>query len=228
MTFTIFIREQLRSFLVIGFLLLPILLASAQEITQDSVTTPFRKGRWLSGLSGSFSSSALEISGSEELVSSNAYSLEVFTGTFFKDRWFVGANILAGRSEGSGLVERESETFLLGPSIGYYFLKESYGSLYLSVLPGYIRIRETSSVDLERRLVQQTVEGPGFALRTRLGYAYVISDRVVLDVGVGTSLAWLDIDLTSEALGANQNDSIFSNSTFFSFGFNVILDEFFF
>ena len=107
-------------------------------------------------------------------------------------------------------------------------MKDHYGSLYLSVLPGYIRVRETSSVNADRRLIEQNVEGPGFALRTRLGYAYVIADRIVLDVGVGTSLAWLDVTVDSEALGTNRKDSIFSNSTFFTFGFNVLLDEFFF
>lgn len=228
MTFKIFDRKQISKILILGLLLFPVIFIQAQETVEDSVNTPFRKGRWLSGLSGSFSSSALEISSEEELVSSNSYNLEIFTGHFFKDRWFLGINLLAGRSEGSGLVERESENFLIGPSVSYYFLKESYGSLYLSVLPGYIRIRETSSVDLESRLVEQTVEGPGFALRTRLGYAYVISDRIVLDVGVGTSLAWLDVDLQSDALGVDQQESIFSNSTFFTFGFNVLLDEFFF
>ncbi len=228
MTFKLTEREQSRIILVIVLLLLPVFFVAAQEASQDSLNTPFRKGRWLSGLSGSFSSSALEVSGTEELVSSNSYSLEIFTGTFIRDRWFIGANVLAGRSNGSGLVERESETFLIGPSVSYYFMKESYGSLYASVLPGYLRIRETSNINVDRRLIEQNVEGPGFALRARLGYAYVIADRIILDVGVGTSLAWLGVTVDSEALGANRDESIFSNTTFFTFGFNVLLDEFFF
>jgi hypothetical protein len=202
--------------------------AVAQDKDQDSIVTPFRKGRWLSGLSGSFNSNTLELSGSDQLVTTNAYNLEIFTGTFFRDRWFIGANVLAGRSSGGGLIDRESETFLIGPSASYYFLKETYGSLYFSLLPGYLRIRESSNLELDGRDIIETVEGPGFALRTKLGYAYVISDRIVLDVGVGTTFAWLDVQFESGLDRADREQSIFSNATFFSFGFNVLLDEFFF
>jgi len=195
---------------------------------QDSLLTPFRQGRWLSGLSGTFNSSTLNIESSDNLVSANSYGLEIFTGTFFKDRWFLGANIFVNSSTGDGLITKESESLLLGPSVGYYFLREPYGSLYLSALPGYFRIRESASVEPAGETIKELAEGPGFATRMRLGFAYVISDRIVLDVGVGTTLAWVDIDFTSTIEQTNRTESIFSNTTFFSFGFNVLLDEFFF
>lgn len=199
-----------------------------QDRTNDTLTTPFRKGRWLSGLNGSFSSSTLKLASTDELFSSNAYGLEIFTGIFFKDRWFAGFNILAASSSGAGLIERESETLLVGPSISHYFLKEHYGSLYVSVLPGYIRVREEGSVQAEQEIIAQRADGPGFATRIRLGYSYVISSRIVLDVGVGTNLSWLDVEYRSDVQDTVREESIFSNATFFSFGFNVLLDEFFF
>jgi hypothetical protein len=107
-------------------------------------------------------------------------------------------------------------------------MKEPYGSLYVSVLPGYIRVREQGSVVTADEILNQRAEGPGFATRIRLGFSYVISRRIVLDVGVGTNLAWLDLSYSSEAEAINRKESIFSNGTFFSFGFNVLLDEFFF
>ncbi|MGB5314728.1 MAG: hypothetical protein WBN56_01875 [Robiginitalea sp.] len=203
-------------------------MISTDNLSQDSVLTPFRKGRWLSGLSGTFNSSTLDLDSSENPVSTNSYGLEIFTGTFFKDRWFLGANIFVNSSSGNGLIEKESESLLVGPSLSYYFLKEPYGSLYLSVLPGYFRIRESVAVKPEGQFIQELAEGPGFATRMRLGFAYVISDRIVLDVGLGTTLAWVDIDFTSTIEQSARTESIFSNSTFFSFGFNVLLDEFFF
>ncbi len=206
---------------------------TAQEIStngqsQDSILTPFRKGRWLSGLSGTFNSSTLNIESSDNLVSANSYGLEIFTGTFFKDRWFLGANVFVNSSTGNGLINKESESFLVGPSLSYYFLKEPYGSLYMSVLPGYFRIRESAAIEPEGEIIQELAEGPGFATRTRLGFAYAISDAIVLDVGVGTTLAWVDIDFSSTSGQSDRTESIFSSSTFFSFGFNVLLDEFFF
>jgi hypothetical protein len=201
----------------------------AQDTAADTLTTPFKKGRWLSGLSGSFSSNTLKIESQEELFSTNSYGLEIFTGAFVRDRLFAGFNVLAFSSSGTGNVERESESLLIGPSVGYYFLKEPYGSLYASLLPGYIRFREESSFLDEVGITTRQAEGPGFSTRIRLGYAYVISQRVVLDVGVGTNLSWLDVTYSSNLEAGNQKkETIFSNATFFSFGFNVLLDEFFF
>lgn len=202
--------------------------AWAQDTSADTISTPFKKGRWLSGLSGSFSSNTLKLESKEGLLSTNSYGLEIFTGVFFRDRWFVGFNLLGFSSSGAGLIERKSESLIIGPSVSHYFLKEPYGSLYMSILPGYIRIREEGSIGEGDGINTQLAEGPGFAARFRLGYAYVISRRIVLDVGVGTTLSWLDINYNSDLESINRTESIFSNATFFSFGFNVLLDEFFF
>lgn len=200
----------------------------AQDTQADTLSTPFKKGQWLSGLSGSFSSNTLKLESEEGLFSTNSYGLEIFTGVFFQDRWFVGFNLLGFSSSGAGLIERKSESLIIGPSVGHFFLKEPYGSLYASILPGYIRIREEGSIREGAEINTQLAEGPGFAARLRLGYAYVISRRIVLDVGVGTTLSWLDINYNSDLESINKTESIFSNATFFSFGFNVLLDEFFF
>lgn len=154
--------------------------------------------------------------------------MEIFTGSFFRDRWFVGFNLLAFRAGSAGLIERKSESLLIGPSVSHYFLNEPYGSLYLSVLPGYIRIREESSITQEGVILTQLAEGPGFSTRIRMGYSYVISQRIILDVGVGANLSWLTVTYDSELEAIRRKESIFSNATFFSFGFNVLLDEFFF
>ena len=202
--------------------------AWAQDAPADTLSTPFKKGRWLSGLSGTFNSNTLRLESEEGLLSTNSYGLEIFTGSFFRDRWFVGFNLLALRSGAAGLLERKSESLLIGPSVSHYFLNEPYGSLYLSVLPGYLRIREESSTTEEGATITQQVEGPGFSTRIRLGYSYVISQRIVLDVGVGTNLSWLSVTYDSQLEAIRRKESIFSNATFFSFGFNVLLDEFFF
>ena len=194
----------------------------------DTVATPFKKGRWLSGLNGSFSSNVLKLDTRDELISTNSYGLQIFTGIFFRERWFAGINVLAISNNGSGLIERESESLVIGPSVSHFFLKEPYGSLYVSLLPGYIRIREENIVGIGNQISRQTMKGPGFTTRIRLGYSYVISKRIILDVGVGTQFAWLDVSYKSDIEETVFEESIFSNATFFSFGFNVLLDEFFF
>lgn len=222
--------SAIRFWIFLAFLMgtAPVTELSAQGSARDTVTTPFRKGRWLSGLNGSFSSNILKLESTEDLYATNSYGIEIFSGKFFRDRWFVGFNVIALGSSSSGLIERESESLVIGPSLSHYFLKEPYGSLYASILPGYIRVREEGSVVLDEQVFNQDAEGPGFATRLRLGYSYVISRRIVLDVGVGTNLAWLNVSYDSDIEGGTQKESIFSTGTFFSFGFNVLLDEFFF
>lgn len=200
----------------------------AQGADIDSVNTPFQKGRWMSGLNGSLSSSTLKLQSADDLVSTSAFDLQIFTGAFFKDRWLVALNLIVGSSNSAGLIETESERLVIGPSVSHYFLKDPFGSLYMSVLPGFIRVREVGSFKDQESVVRQQAEGPGFATRIRLGYSYVISKRIVLDVGVGTSLSWLKVDYESGLEELRQKETIFANSTFFSFGFNVLLDEFFF
>ena len=222
-------RKNLFEFMLPVLLFAFLLVApNGQVSAQDTISTPFRKGRWLSGLSGSFSSSTLKLESSENLFSSNSYGLEIFTGAFVKDRWFLGFNVLAISGSGAGLVERESESMIIGPSVSHYFLKEPYGSLYVSLLPGYIRIREEGTVSNQEVSFTQKAVGPGFSTRIRLGYSYVIAQRIVLDVGVGTNFSWVDIRYQSNLEGIDRDESIFANTTFFSFGFNVLLDEFFF
>lgn len=182
----------------------------------------------MTGLNGSFSSNTIEIGSADGLASTNQYGLEISTGWFFRDRWFLAANVNAQRGSGGGFIERDFETFLIGASVTYYFLKDHFGSLYLSALPGYVRLRDETRFERTDEILAETVEGPGFGLNLRLGYSYVINDIIVLDVGLDNGFAWLDVEVASDIDGLQLEQSIFNNSTTFSFGFKVILDEFFF
>ena len=182
----------------------------------------------MTGLNGSFSSNTVEIGSADGLASTNQYGLEISTGWFFKDRWFVGANVNAQRGSGGGFIERDYESFLIGASVTYYFLKDHFGSLYLRALPGYVRLRDETRFEQANALLTETVEGPGFGLVFRLGYSYVINDIIVLDIGLDNGFAWLDVEVASDVDNIELEQSIFNNSTTFSFGFKVILDEFFF
>ena len=69
-------------------------LAIAQDsIVKDSAFSPFRKGRWLTGISGSINSARSETTGIEEVTNSNEYALNIVGGNFFKDRWLIGGII---------------------------------------------------------------------------------------------------------------------------------------
>lgn len=222
-----------RFVLLLSLALTPLLVNSQEQESgldqkQDSLTTPFRKGRWLSGLNGSFSSTNLRLEAENEQISTIQYGLEIFTGTFIYDRWFLGLSLLANRTSGSGFIERDLETFTIGPTVSRYFLKDHYGSLYLSGTPGIIIVRDEAAFEIDGATSNRSLEGPGVSIRLRLGYSYVISDKIILDVGLDNSFIWYDVELVTDPPQNVSKDTIFTNSTAFSFGFIVLLDEFFF
>jgi len=61
-----------------------------------------------------------------------------------------------------------------------------------------------------------------------LGYSYTINSSIAFDLGLNMNLFWVDI--TQESLPAQNsiNTSISASDLSFSFGFNILLDDFFF
>jgi len=114
--------------MLVGLLLPEQAFAQTQQ-TADTLPTPFRKGRWMTGLNGSFSSNTVEIGSANGLASTNQYGLEISTGWCFRERWFIGANVNANRGSGGGFIERDFESLLIGASVRYYFLKDHVGAL---------------------------------------------------------------------------------------------------
>ena len=86
----------------------------AQDSTADSTVTPFRTGRWLTGIAGTISSSVNEAKSTDERASSNEYSLNIVGGNFFRDRWLVGGIVQMTRSDADGLADLNTESFIPG------------------------------------------------------------------------------------------------------------------
>lgn len=213
----------------VKFIFLLLFLFSFQNIScqeKDSIT-PFKKGRWLTGLSGSFASYT-SILDNDNKVSTNTYGLELTTGNFFKDRWLIGGLLSAERVSGGGKIERGLETFFIAPTIAFYLSKNYQGSLFISISPGYIRFREETIINLNEEPIIERIEGPGFGARLSLGYSYVIHNRIAFDIGLNVNNYWLNTKQESLPLGSSSKESIMINGINFFFGFNVLLDDFFF
>lgn len=212
-------------FVIVFFLLLSFQGIISQE--KDSIT-PFKKGRWLTGLSGSFTSNTSELGSSSERISTNTYGIDLTTGSFFKDRWLIGGLLSAERVSGGGKIERDLETLFIAPIISFYFSKNNQGSLFLSFAPGYMRFREETNINLNEQSITERIEGPGFGARLSLGYSYVIHNRIAFDIGLNVNNYWLKTEQESLPLGSSMKEDIMINGINFSFGFNVLLDDFFF
>ena len=220
-------RASSTATLLLAILLLAATVTYAQEVEEDSVVTPFRKGRWLTGLSGSISSSGtteLDTAGGNDF--NNAFGLEISTGKFFKDRWLVGVIFQAERSSSQQFLVRESESLFVGPVLSYYFSKSEHGSIFFTISPGYVRFREETRIDQSGTITQELVDGQGIGSLYSVGYSYVIHDRVALDFGFNVTSFWIDADRESQPSGERGGENFNLNNISFSFGFNVLLDSF--
>lgn len=226
---TNFIPENLRSLriIILGLLITLLHNAYAQDsIVTDSTTTPFRKGRWLTGISGVINSSKNQSESTGLDNSSNEYALNIVGGNFFKDRWLIGGIIQMERSDADGLTDLNTETLFLGPVISHYLSDSNRGALYLYLSPGYSRYRNLVRFTEDQVTDEESTEGSGFGILIGLGYTYVVFDRIAFDIGVGITQRWLTVERTLKPEEIVFSDNINLRNIGFSFGFKVLLDRF--
>ena len=205
------------------------LQAQNTSVATDTLTTPFRKGRWLTGLSGSISSNTNKTGTSEKKTITNEFGLNFSTGKFIKDRWLLGGKINADRANSAGNVDQITESLFVGPFVSYFLTENNRGSLFTTLTSGYVRYREeTSSDNLANTPIRQLTVGGGFGVLVGLGYSYVIHDQITFDIGFDLNLFWVGVDQKQQPSGAIDSQNISVNNIAFTFGFNVILDDFFF
>ncbi|WP_282117133.1 hypothetical protein [Cellulophaga baltica] len=214
-------------FLLFSFGIL-FLRAQNNSIHSDSIVTPFREGRWLTGLSGSISSNSNKIKSSEEKTITNEFGINLSTGKFIKDRWLLGGKLNLDRASSSNSVDRTTESLYVGPYVSYYLGKNSRGSLFTTLSTGYVRYREETSLYNLASPVTEIAEGGGFGTLFGLGYSYVINDQIAFDIGFDLNIFWVGINQEQQPSGTIGSESLTVSNTAFTFGFNVILDDFFF
>ncbi len=209
-------------------LLLTFLAGAALAQSSDSLSTPFRKGRWLTGLSGGISSSSTKLDTASQRAFGNQYAFDFSTGKFFKDKWLLGGILRMQRDNSRQFVELESESLLVGPILSYYLTDNPQGSIFFSMAPGYARFREKTVVLIATTPTQEVLEGGGFGLFVQLGYSYVLHDHIVFDLGLGVNNTWIGANREFDASRSVNKANIHIGTVIFSFGFNVVLDQFFF
>ena len=202
--------------------------AYSQNNIEDSVTTPFRKGRWLTGLSGGISSGSTKFDTASTQAFTNQYSFDFSTGKFFKDRWLLGGIVKMQRDNSRQFVDLESESLLIAPILSYYISNIPQGSIFFSIAPGYARFIEKTVVLINGMPSQEKLKGGGIGLFVQLGYSYVLRDNIAFDLGLGLTTLWANAEQELEPGISGNKANITTSNLLFSFGFNVILDEFFF
>ena len=205
-------------------LLAALFFADFAEAQQDSVITPFRRGRWLTGLSGSISSGTTDFSSARAFA--NQYDINIATGIFIKDRMLLGLLFNSRRDNSERFTIREAETLFIGPSYTYYMLNAKEGSLFVSAAAGYVRFLEKSSVNVNGNPSIVQVKGDGAGMSISLGYSYVMHDRIAFDLGLSYSVFGVNAKRTTDLDNAVTDEAVRLGELSFMFGFNVLLDTF--
>ena len=214
--------------LTLILILLTLGLSQSIISQNDSLKTAFRKGRWLTGLSGNISSTTTQVDNADFKTTSNNYGINIESGKFLKNRWLVGGLFQANKASTSGNIEKTTETFYIGPFSNYYFMDGNTGSLFTRLSLGYIRYRDETKLMTQNLLIEEFSEGGGLGSIVGLGYSYTMNDFIAFDLGINVNLFWVSIEQESLPIQTITNTNISSNDISFSFGFNIILDDFFF
>ena len=202
------------------------LLCAQDSIPSDSLTTPFRKGRWLTGITGGITSSRVDIKSEDAESSSNEYNINILGGNFVQDRWLVGGVIQMDRSNAEGLSDVTTETLFFGPFASRYLSEAERGSLFILLSPGYTRYRNELRFTDDLVVNEELAEGSGIGFLVSLGYSYVVFDRIAFDIGFSVAQRWLSIERIQQPSNNVFEDDIVLRDISFTFGFRVILDSF--
>ena len=120
---------------------------SQSENDSLAISTPFRKGRWITGLNGTISSGSNSLNNSASGVSRNQYAIDFRTGKLVKDRLLVGGVLSFSRSNSDEFLKRTLESLFAGPLTTWYLSEGEQGSLFLSGAAGYVNFRDESTLD---------------------------------------------------------------------------------
>ncbi len=204
--------------------------ATAQDETgSDTLQTPFRKGRWFTGLSGSISSNNSQLNNSGTQNFTSQYSLDFFNGRLTKGRWLPGLRLSLSRSNSNEFGESESETLFVGPGLYHYLMKNRpEGSVYVTGTFGYARFFQRTEILAGNSVARQVLKGDGFGGEVGLGYAYAITDNILFDLGFTFSNFQISAKQTVEPSTTPTDEDLSFGGIAFRFGFNVLLDDFFF
>jgi len=97
----------------------------------------------------------------------------------------------------------------------------------LNVSPGYVLYRSLATVNNIPNFREES-DGDGFGTLISLGYSYVIRDLISFNIGFNIQNYWINANTINVTGGPVGTENITINNISFTFGFGVILDDFFF
>lgn len=210
------------------FISLSIFIISANGQADSIVLqTPFVKGKWINGLSGSIKSSSLDRD-SVKNNTSNEYRLNLGSSKFIRDRLSLGFLLQLSRLNSEGVISENSEIFQVGPLARYYTSESQIGSFFFQGVLSYVKYQESLTIDDTNSSFETKTDGKGIGFLLGLGYSYAISDWVIFDLAISYDTNWIDAKTNTSPSFEIVREDLILGAVSYSFGFNILINEFFF
>lgn len=185
---------NLRTMFVVLFSIFLQFASVAQEVSfDDSLYTPYRKTRWLAGISGGILSSNSDQNQGEN-VFTNRYSFDINISYFLAKRFMAGLEFNIFRSAMSELIERESESVSIGPVGRFYLSLEGEGSVFFETGLRHGRYWEKTTLNPQSDSLKeyQLLTGKEFGVVVGVGYSHTLVDKIAFEMGMDYYFASLD------------------------------------
>ena len=196
-----------------------------QEAKKDSVVSPFRKKRWLTGIGGSILSSTTNEKNQNhtDVVFSNHYSVHINLAYFVFNSLSVGFDFNIYKNSASQFVVRNEESMTFGPQISYYLSRSGHGSVLLLGGASYGKYFEENRETADTITVVKQISGDEWGGNIGLGYSHVILDKLAFNVSMMYDIYKVKAKMSAPQMTVPQNFDATKVQVRFVFGFSYFL-----
>ena len=218
----------MKSISTVGLFLLISLQLVAQESDSVSFQTPFVKGKWMSGLGGTISTSTVSLDTTVDKTFTTQYGVNFRSGSLIADRWLVGLAVGFSRRSTDSFIVEDTDLFQVGPFVRFYTGKNPGGSLFFQSSVAYVKFREKTTITTSGFNFGSLTSGDGVGIIIGIGYAFLVTESVTFDLGLNYDFSFIDAKVEDLVNGTEEEQTINRAATIFNFGFTILIDEFFF
>lgn len=214
-----------------SFLFLPLFLFATEVHAQEAEgakTHPFEKGRFITGINGSIRSgqkSRTTINSSQDSKTFD-FTLGTQSGVFIRKRLLLGGSLQVSKSNSeTSVLKLNEEIFTIGPWTRYYLGKDPKASIFIELNLFFAR----ENIDTQSgTITNRELKANGFGGSAGTGFTYVVNNNIAFDLTLAyNAIQFYGKDynlLTDTSSKINFSESFLA----VTFGFRIMLNEFFF
>lgn len=218
----------MKKLVILGILL--IWFSTSTGFSQDSVKviqTPFTKGRSLVAMGGSINSGTSDriglVTDSKKFI--NQYSFDINLSKVVARNFIIGLKFSTERTETEQIVDSQSEMLTLGPVTRVYLATNYSGGFFLQGGLLFVNYFERNTLFGNFQVIDESIEGLGYAGFIGLGYTYVMHNRVGFEVGFNYRISTIYAEFFDHIGPVSDFQTFTRADIMFNFGFIILFNK---